>query len=96
MTDIPDGTYTAVVDRIEDGLAALVVEGSETTVGELVVPPEELPEPARQADAVVTIDVIDGDLTAVSYDPEETDRRADRAQSRFDRLSSRPPSDDEE
>ncbi|MFW5963529.1 MAG: DUF3006 domain-containing protein [Natronomonas sp.] len=90
---IPDGRYVAVVDRIEDGIAAVIPEAD--GVGEeLLVDPEALPQPARHADAVLDIVVADGELSEATYDAEETERRNERAQSRFDRLSKRPPKDD--
>lgn len=90
---IDDGTYTAVVDRFENDLAVLLVEGEDDQVGELVVDQEELPEDGQHVDAVVTVAVEDGELVEVTYLDGETDRRKDAAQSRFDRLSERPPSD---
>jgi hypothetical protein len=89
---IPDGTYTAVVDRIEDGLVAMEVTTDEQR-HELLVSVGELPAEARQADAVLEIEVRDGDPVAARYDPAATEDRADKAQSRFDQLSRRPPED---
>lgn len=94
--DIPDGTYPAVVDRIEDGLAAVLVEGDDDPLGELLVDPADLPEAARHADAVLRIEIRAGEMTDVTYRPDETEQRADRVQSRFDRLSRRPSEDGEE
>ncbi|AQL42086.1 hypothetical protein BV210_04870 [Halorientalis sp. IM1011] len=93
---IDDGTYTAVLDRFEDDLAVLLVEGEEDLVGELVVEREELPEDGQHVDAVVTVVVEDGELDDVWYEEAETDERKESVQSRFDRLSERPPSDDDE
>ena len=45
---IPDGEYTAVVDRIEDGLATLEASASGERY-ELVVAEATLPEGARHA-----------------------------------------------
>lgn len=90
---IPNGAYSAVVDRIEDGLAALEVE-TEAGLAELLVDPVELPEPAKTADAVLRIQIIDGSLAEANYLPEETESRKKDAQSRFDRLSQRPPEQD--
>jgi predicted AlkP superfamily phosphohydrolase/phosphomutase len=92
---IPNGRYTAVVDRIEDGLAAILLEEDGEDAYELVVDPDELPEEARHGDAVLTVDVEDEELDSVTYEAEETEERRDAAQSRFDRLSKRPPKDDE-
>jgi hypothetical protein len=63
-------------------------------VDDLVVPVEDLPGDAREADAVLDVEVTDGDLAAATYRPSETERRAEDAQSRFDRLSRRPGEDD--
>lgn len=89
---IPDGTYTAVVDRIEDGLATLELADDGDRY-ELVVDPEELPDPACHADAVLHVAVDDGDLVDATYDDAETEARRERSQSRFDRLSRRPSRD---
>lgn len=91
---IPDGTYTAVVDRIEDELAVLEVEVGDA-VDELVVEATALPAAAGRADAVLTVDIEDGDLVAATHDSAETAGRRERARERFDRLSSRPPSTDD-
>jgi hypothetical protein len=93
---IPDGEYTAVVDRIEDGLAAVLLEEDGTDAYELLVEPAELPEDAQHANAVLTVEVQDGELSEANYEASETKERQESAQSRFDRLSERPPADDNE
>lgn len=93
MSELPDGTHTAVVDRLEDELAALEVT-TEAERFELNLEVARLPSEARHADAVLTLTVEDGALTDISYDADETVERRERSQSRFDRLSSRPPDDD--
>ena len=92
---IPDGTYTAVVDRIEEGLATLEVERGDD-VAELVVEATALPAAAWRADALVTVELDDGEVVAVTYDPAGTATRREEIQERFDRLSSRPPGRDED
>ncbi|WP_415380532.1 DUF3006 domain-containing protein [Halosimplex sp. TS25] len=92
---IPDGTYTAVVDRIEDTLATLQLEDNDDLYN-LVVGEEELPEPARHADAILDVELEDDELVRVEYDEAETEARSDEAQRRFDRLSERPSRDDRE
>lgn len=92
---IPDGSYTAVVDRIEDTLATLVVEDDGEHAYNLVVGEEELPEVARHADAVLDIELADEELLDVAYDEGETAERREQAQNRFDRLSERPPRDED-
>jgi hypothetical protein len=91
-----DERYTAVVDRIEDGLAILQLERGGEVVDSLVVEEGELPPDGRHQDAVLTVVVDDGALVDAEYRPEETTERRKKAQSRFDRLSRRPPSDESE
>ena len=93
---IPDGQYTAIVDRIEDGHATLLLEENGEDAHELVVYPEALPSNGRYSDAILTIEITDGELAEATYRPDETETRQESAQSRFDRLSERPPSDDDE
>jgi hypothetical protein len=91
---IPDGEYTAIVDRIEDGLAALEVTTGEERY-ELLPPVEALPGDAQQADAVLEIKIQNGEVVEVEYDHAATTSRSEQAQDRFDRLSQRPPDDDD-
>jgi hypothetical protein len=97
---IPDGTHTAVLDRFEDTqesrVAVLVVEGPERPLGDLRVEPSELPEAARQQDAVIRVTIEDGALREATYEEEATRERRESAQSRFDRLARRPPGGDED
>jgi hypothetical protein len=90
-----DGDYTAVLDRFEEGrdgrLAVLVLERDAESVGDLAVDPDRLPADGRETDAVFDVRVRDGQLRSATYRPEASRRRAEDAQSRFDRLSSRPP-----
>lgn len=96
MIDVEDGTYTAVVDSIEDGLATIFYEQDGENVASEVRDPSDLPEDGRHADALFRVDVSDGEVLDWEYKPEETEERQDAAQDRFDRLSSRPPSDDDQ
>ncbi|RDZ43716.1 DUF3006 domain-containing protein [Haloferax sp. Atlit-19N] len=89
---IPDGTYTATVDRFEDDRAVLLVEADGRDIDQLVVDRDALPWRARSQNAVVTITVADGEYDSGQYEPDETEARTEAAQSRFDRLSRRPPS----
>ena len=93
---IPDGQYMAVVDRIEDGLAAVLLEEGGTDAYELLVEPAALPEEGQHADAVLAVEIQNGELVEASYEASETTERRESAQRRFDRLSERPPSDDDE
>lgn len=94
-TDADDGSYTAVLDRIEAGsdeeLAVLVLERDGRAVGDLVVALDALPAEGRAADTVLEVVVEDGKLVAATVDAEETANRRDRAQSRFRRLARRLP-----
>jgi len=86
---IPDGTYTAVVDEIEESLVRLEVEGSDGELHELVIDVDELPAAGREPGSVLTIE-YDDEVVNAEYDPEATERRPEAAQDRFDRLSRRP------
>lgn len=85
---------TAVVDRFEGDLAVLVLEAGDETVGQKVLPREQLPESARHQDAVLHVELVVTDVVDVEYQQSETVDRAESARDRFDRLSRRPPSDD--
>ncbi|SFR96744.1 Protein of unknown function [Halomicrobium zhouii] len=91
-----DGTYTAVVDRFEADLAVLLLEDDGETVGEVVVDEEALPEDGRHVDAVLAVELDDDELVGVTYEEAETEDRSEQAQSRFDSLSQRPPSEGDE
>lgn len=97
---VPDGTYTAVLDRFEvtqddDELAVLLLEADGEVVDEVIVARNRLPEPGRQVDAMFEVTVADGEVRAMEYDADVTEKRGEAAQSRFDRLADRPPEDDE-
>jgi hypothetical protein len=91
---LADGTYTAVVDGIEDDLARVFFEQDGEEVGDVLLEVSALPEAARHADAILSVTIADDELIAVEYEPDETEARQDAAQDRFDRLSKRPPDDD--
>lgn len=93
---IDDGTYTAVLDRLEGDLAVLVVEDDGEAIDDLAVDSGALPEGGREPDTVLAVEIADGELVEAVVDATETERRADRAQDRFDRLARRPPSADGE
>ncbi|TKX74678.1 DUF3006 domain-containing protein [Halorubrum sp. GN11_10-6_MGM] len=97
MTDIdlPDGEYTAVVDSVEDGLATVFFERDGGEIGNAVLEASRLPSDGRHADAILSVVLSEGRIESASYEPERTERRAEAAQDRFDRLSKRPPSDEE-
>jgi hypothetical protein len=95
MGELQDGEYTAVVDSVEDGLASVFFERDGESLGGDVIEATELPEAAQEADAILHVTVEDGACIDWVYDPEQTAERAEAAQSRFDRLSQRPPSADD-
>lgn len=92
---IPDGTYMAVVDRFEDEFIVLEVSDEDADERyELAVPPSSLPEEGRAVDAVLAIEVDENQVIDAAYRSVETDERSEASQSRFDRLSRRPPRDE--
>ncbi|MFC6977083.1 DUF3006 family protein [Halomicroarcula sp. GCM10025709] len=92
--DLDDGVYTAVVDTIEDGFATVFFERDGSEVGHAVLEEATVPDAARQ-DTIFAVEIESGSITDWESDADTTESRQDAAQSRFDRLSSRPPSDEE-
>lgn len=86
---LADGTYTVVVDAIEDDRARLFLEQAGEEVGDAVVSADRLPEDGRHADAILVATITDGALVEARYRPDETTERASAAQRRFDALSDR-------
>ena len=98
MTDLnglADGEYMAVVDSIEDGLATVFFEQNGEEIGHAVLEATKLPDDGQHADAILVVAVEDGAIATADYDPDTTATRNTEAQSRFDSLSSRPPSDED-
>lgn len=91
LAELTDGEYTAVVDSIEDRLATVFFERDGNEVGNAVLAADQLPDNGQHADAILSVTVVDGVLATAQYDPEQTAERSEAAQSRFDRLSKRPP-----
>ena len=96
VIDLPDGTYTAVVDAIEDGLATVFFEQDDEEKGNAVIDAKTLPESGQHADAILSVTIDDGTIETATYHPEETADRQSKAQDRFDSLSERPPAKDGE
>ncbi|WP_311171790.1 DUF3006 domain-containing protein [Halobellus ordinarius] len=92
---LDDGQYTAVVDTIEDGLATIFFEQDGDEVGDAIIDANTLPADARHADAILTVEIAAAEINQMDYEPERTETRKQSAQDRFDRLSSRPPRDDD-
>lgn len=96
VSNLEDGSYTAVVDSIEDGLATVFFEEGSADVGNSVFDASHIPEAGRHADAIFWVTVEDEFVVEWNYQEDETEQRKDAAQNRFDRLSKRPPSDEGE
>ena len=94
LNALEKGTYTAVIDSIEDGLATVFFEQDGKEVGNAVVAASVLPEDGRHADAILSV-TVDSTVVEWHYEPETTEARKEAAQDRFDRLSNRAPSDDD-
>lgn len=88
--------YRGVLDRLEDDLAVVLLKRDRETVGDIAFSREQLPEEGRHQDAVFTIKMEGETVQTTSYRPEETRKQTEQVQSRFDRLSKRPPGSDEE
>jgi len=87
---------TGVIDRFEDDLAVILLEAAGEVIDEVLLERDELPVDAAHPDAVLEVTLTDsGEVTAIAYDAAETEQRKEQAQSRFDRLAERPPSDDD-
>ncbi|RZV06518.1 DUF3006 domain-containing protein [Natrinema hispanicum] len=83
-----DGTYTGVVDRIEDGeIAVILLEENGQVIEQVDVPVGRLPEPAQTDGGVLSVMLEDGDITSMEYRPDATRDRRESAQEKLDRLS---------
>lgn len=92
---LSDGTYTGVVDSIEDDLATVFLEEGDEEVDDRLLDAAQLPEETRHEDAIIRVTIEDDEVVEMTYDAELTKERREASQSRFNRLSSRPPKDDE-
>jgi hypothetical protein len=93
---LPDGTYTAVLDRVEDDLAVLEVSDDAGETHELVVAVADLPTAGRHPNAVFEIGVTAGELRTATYDESRSEARLETAQDRFDGLAERQEDDGED
>mgnify|MGYP000152579278 CR=1 FL=1 len=82
-------TYTAVVDRIVEGQAVLLLEADGETVDQQELPADDLPDDGGHEGAVFEATVEDGTVTDLQYRPGTEAERREAAQDRFDRLSKR-------
>lgn len=93
---VDTGRYTATLDRFEetahDDLAVLVVERDGDAVAQFDLPTGAIPAEGRHVDAVFDL-TVESDRVELVYRAEETTRRAEAAQTRFDRLAQRPPTE---
>ncbi|NHN48647.1 DUF3006 domain-containing protein [Halostella sp. JP-L12] len=87
--------YTGVVDRFEEDQAVVLLERDGSVVGDVVLDRDRLPSDARRVDAVLTVRVEDDRVVELTHRPDETEDRKESAQDRFDRLSSRPPDEED-
>lgn len=100
MTTLPDGEYTATVDRIVDGETAVVlIEAEGDVVDQIDLPVERTPS-GCEAGSVVSVTVTDGELTDIVTRPDQTKDRRERIEEKLGRLSRRlddsdPDSDSE-
>jgi hypothetical protein len=83
-----DGTYTATVDRIEEGQAVFLVEEEGETIDERNHPASNLPEGVDEG-MVCEVTFEDGMLVGIDPQPETTANRRERIHEKFDRLSKR-------
>jgi len=90
---LPDGTYTAVVDSVEDGIATLSVEDDGEQVGHAECELAELPEDGRHVDAVLLVTIVSGTAVRWTHDPGRA--LNDDAQERLTELAEWNPSDGE-
>lgn len=88
-----DGRYRAVLDRVEDGVAVLLLEADGEVVDEDGVDLDELPR-GVETGAILEATYDGGDLRRLVFEPEETARRRTELRDRFDDLAERPPGSD--
>jgi len=83
-----DGTYTGVVDRIEDGeIAVILLEENGQVIEQVDVPVARLPEPAQTDGGVLSVVLENGEITSMEYRSDATRDRRESAQEKLDRLS---------
>ena len=99
MSQMDPGSYTAVFDRLEEtptgDLAVFVVEHDGDPTAQLDLPLELVPEAGRSVDSVFEL-TVEPHRVELAYRDEETTRRAESSQARFDRLAQRPPGNTED
>ncbi|MEF8808959.1 DUF3006 domain-containing protein [Natronomonas sp.] len=83
-----NGTYTATVDRIEEGQAVFLIEDDGETIDDRNYPASDLPEGVEEG-MVCEVTFDEGALVAIEPQPETTADRRERIREKFDRLSKR-------
>lgn len=86
---IEDGTYTAVVDNVEDGIARIFIEDDETEIGCVHMEEEDFPMKQLGENEIYKVCIKSEKIAGCRFDQEETQNRIERMQEKFDRLSSR-------
>lgn len=90
---LEDGTYRAVLDRVEAGgdeeLAVFIIERDGEAVDDAVVPLEVLPEEERDPDTVFNLVLEEGEVISMEPQRVETEQRTESIEDRFSRLSRR-------
>jgi len=91
-----DGFYTAVIDRIVDSeTAVLLIEDNGDVVDEYTRRVEDLPANAA-AGSVLKVEIEADEIVAIEVLNEQTEKRRQANQDRFDRLSKRLSDSDNE
>lgn len=87
-----DGRYRAVLDRLEEGEARILLENDrgDEVLDERPVDPDRLPAGVEEG-AVMTATFENDALRHLVFEPAETERRRGAVAEQFDRLSERPP-----
>lgn len=104
---LSDGTYRGTIDRIEEGIAVILIEDEQgdtadidendastsdrEIVEELHCSTERLSQRARDDLGVVSVTLVDGEIEAIEHHSQATQRRRSELQNRFDELAERPP-----
>lgn len=81
-------THTAVIDRIEEGIAVLIFDGEDSPDG-LEIDVDNIPDDAAHEGAVLAVTMSEEGVETIERRPDEEEDRRERAQDRFDRLSKR-------
>lgn len=109
---LPDGTYIGTIDRIEEGIAVILIEDENSdaeAVAENDAPASDreirkeihcsadtLSQRVRDELGVVSIEFVDGEIVEIEHQSQATQQRRSELQERFDELAERPPGRDED